>query len=76
MTSRVDRARHAHTLDGRRAGLGRRGELQRRASRSAGVLCWDEARILHGAKVAQALGLPAGTPNDQRCRDKHRTRRP
>jgi len=41
----------------------------------AGVLAWDEARILQGARVAQALGLPGGDPNAiMRCRDKHLTR--
>lgn len=40
-----------------------------------GVLCWDEARILPAAKVAQALGLPGGNPEMVlRCRDKHLTR--
>jgi biotin carboxylase len=41
----------------------------------AGVLSWDEARILQSAKVAAALGLPGGDPDMVlRCRDKHRTR--
>lgn len=41
----------------------------------AGVLCWDEARILQSAKVAAALGLPGGDPDMvMRCRDKHLTR--
>ena len=41
----------------------------------AGVLSWDEARILQSAKVAQALGLPGGDPDMvMRCRDKHLTR--
>ncbi|MEO6703743.1 MAG: ATP-grasp domain-containing protein [Jatrophihabitantaceae bacterium] len=40
-----------------------------------GVLCWDEARILPAAKVAEALGLPGGDPQAVlRCRDKHLTR--
>src|SRR5262249_23655739 len=40
-----------------------------------GVLTWDEARILQGAKVAAALGLPGGDPEMvMRCRDKHLTR--
>jgi biotin carboxylase len=40
-----------------------------------GVLCWDEARILQTAHVAQALGLPGGDPAMiGRCRDKHLTR--
>lgn len=38
----------------------------------AGVLTWDEARVLQAAKVAQALGLPGGDPDAvMRCRDKH-----
>ncbi|HEV7804819.1 MAG TPA: ATP-grasp domain-containing protein [Solirubrobacteraceae bacterium] len=41
----------------------------------AGVLCWDEARILQTAHVAAALGLPGGDPAAiERCRDKHLTR--
>jgi biotin carboxylase len=41
----------------------------------AGVLSWDEARILQSAKVAAALGLPGGDPAMvMRCRDKHQTR--
>ncbi|MDX6678629.1 MAG: hypothetical protein QOE31_2681 [Solirubrobacteraceae bacterium] len=41
----------------------------------AGVLCWDEARILQTAHVAAALGLPGGdVAAVQRCRDKHLTR--
>ena len=40
-----------------------------------GVLCWDEARILQTAHVAEALGLPGGDPAMiSRCRDKHLTR--
>lgn len=40
-----------------------------------GVLCWDEARILPAAEVAQALGLPGGNAEMVlRCRDKHLTR--
>ncbi|MGI8665032.1 MAG: ATP-grasp domain-containing protein [Jatrophihabitans sp.] len=40
-----------------------------------GVLCWDEARILPAARVAEALGLPGGNPEAVlRCRDKHLTR--
>jgi hypothetical protein len=40
-----------------------------------GVLTWDEARILQGAKVAASLGLPGGDPEVvMRCRDKHLTR--
>lgn len=41
----------------------------------AGVLSWDEARILQSAKVAQSLGLPGGDPDMVlRCRDKYLTR--
>jgi ATP-grasp domain len=41
----------------------------------AGVLCWDEPRILASAHVAEALGLPGGDPGMVlRCRDKHLTR--
>jgi biotin carboxylase len=41
----------------------------------AGVLSWDEARVLQAAKVAQALGLPGGDPDMVlRCRDKYLTR--
>ena len=41
----------------------------------SGVLCWDEARILPAAQVAEALGLPGGDPAMiLRCRDKHLTR--
>jgi biotin carboxylase len=44
-------------------------------NRVAGVLSWDEARILQSAKVAAALGLPGGDPDMvMRCRDKHQTR--
>ncbi|MEU4197577.1 ATP-grasp domain-containing protein [Kribbella sp. NPDC026611] len=40
-----------------------------------GVLCWDEARILPAAAVAEALGLPGGdVAMINRCRDKHLTR--
>jgi hypothetical protein len=40
-----------------------------------GVLCWDEARILQTAHVAEALGLPgSGVDAVGRCRDKHLTR--
>lgn len=40
-----------------------------------GVICWDEIRIVHAARVAEALGLPAGPPAAiARCRDKHETR--
>jgi ATP-grasp domain len=41
----------------------------------AGVLSWDEARVLQTAKVAAALGLPGGDPDMvMRCRDKQLTR--
>lgn len=41
----------------------------------AGVLCWDEARIIAASQVAEALGLPGGDPAMVlRCRDKHQTR--
>lgn len=41
----------------------------------AGVLTWDEARVLQAAKVARALQLPGGDPDMVlRCRDKHLTR--
>lgn len=41
-----------------------------------GVLCWDEARILQTAHVAEALGLPGGdVAMVNRCRDKHLTRK-
>jgi biotin carboxylase len=40
-----------------------------------GVLCWDEARILASAHIAEALGLPGGDVEMiNRCRDKHLTR--
>jgi biotin carboxylase len=38
----------------------------------AGVISWDEARILPAARVAAELGLPGGDPDViERCRDKH-----
>lgn len=41
----------------------------------AGVLAWDEARVLQAAKIAAALGLPGGDPEAaMRCRDKHQAR--
>jgi biotin carboxylase len=41
----------------------------------AGVLSWDEARILQSATVAAELGLPGGDPDMVlRCRDKYLTR--
>ncbi len=57
-------------------------ELLVAAARSAaaetridGVLCWDEARILQTAAVAEALGLPGGDVHAVgRCRDKWLTR--
>jgi biotin carboxylase len=40
-----------------------------------GVLCWDEARILQAAGVAEELGLPGcDLAAVGRCRDKHLTR--
>ncbi|GAA1610021.1 ATP-grasp domain-containing protein [Kribbella sancticallisti] len=40
-----------------------------------GVLCWDEARILQTAHIAEALNLPGGdVAMINRCRDKHLTR--
>jgi biotin carboxylase len=44
-------------------------------TRIDGVYCYDEARILVAARVAQLLGLPGGDPNAiYRCRDKRATR--
>lgn len=41
----------------------------------AGVLAWDEARVLQTAKIATELGLPGVTAEAaMRCRDKHLTR--
>lgn len=41
----------------------------------AGVLTWDEARVLQTAEVAADLGLPGGDPQAaMRTRDKHLTR--
>jgi biotin carboxylase len=41
----------------------------------AGVLAWDEARVLQAAKIATALGLPGMTEQTaMACRDKHLTR--
>ncbi len=40
----------------------------------AGVLCWDEARIVHATELAAALGLPGEPGAVARCRDKHLTR--
>lgn len=40
----------------------------------AGVLCWDEARILQATQVAAALGLAGDPAAIGRCRDKHSTR--
>lgn len=40
-----------------------------------GVICWDEIRIVHAARLADALGLPSGPPQAIACcRDKHQTR--
>lgn len=40
-----------------------------------GVLCWDEARIIATARIAEALGLPGGDPDVvMACRDKHLSR--
>lgn len=50
-------------------------ELGAAGDRIAGVLCWDEARILPAAAVVAALGLPGAGPDViGRCRDKHLTR--
>jgi biotin carboxylase len=52
-----------------------RAVAQSDAGPVAGVLTWDEARVLQAAKVAAALGLPGGDPDMVlRCRDKHLTR--
>jgi biotin carboxylase len=41
----------------------------------AGVLCWDEIRMIPTAELIAALGLPGSVPDAiGRCRDKHRTR--
>jgi biotin carboxylase len=40
----------------------------------AGVMSWDEARILHAMEVASAIGLPGDPSATARCRDKHLTR--
>jgi len=40
-----------------------------------GVVCWNEAKMVQTARLAEALGLPGGDPEAVgRCRDKHRTR--
>ncbi|TSC34431.1 ATP-grasp domain-containing protein [Corallococcus sp. Z5C101001] len=40
-----------------------------------GVICWDEIRIVHAARLAETLGLPSGPSQAiSNCRDKHRTR--
>ncbi|MDI1446322.1 ATP-grasp domain-containing protein [Polyangium sp. 6x1] len=40
-----------------------------------GVICWDEIRLVHAARVAEALGLPGSAPAAVgRCRDKYQTR--
>ncbi|WP_159393947.1 ATP-grasp domain-containing protein [Streptomyces sp. NRRL F-5755] len=42
----------------------------------AGVVCWDEARILPATVLADTLGLPsAGTEAVRCCRDKYATRK-
>ena len=44
-------------------------------TRIDGVYCYDEARILVAARVAELLGLPGGEPDViYRCRDKRATR--
>jgi biotin carboxylase len=41
----------------------------------AGIVCWDEIKMVVTARVAEALGLPGGQPEAVgRCRDKHQTR--
>ncbi len=41
----------------------------------AGVLCWNEMRMIQAAELARALGLPGTTPEGIiRCRDKHLSR--
>ncbi|WP_431897557.1 hypothetical protein [Micromonospora haikouensis] len=41
----------------------------------AGILCYDEARLVASATVARALGLPTSDPEAfARCRDKAATR--
>lgn len=45
------------------------------ADRVAGIICYDESRIVATATVAEALGLPASPAEAiERCRDKHLTR--
>lgn len=45
------------------------------ADRVAGVICYDESRIVATAAVAEALGLPTSPVQAiERCRDKHLTR--
>lgn len=45
------------------------------ADRVAGIICYDESRIVATASVAQALGLPTSPAEAiERCRDKHLTR--
>lgn len=52
------------------------GRAVHRTDPIAGVVCWDETRILQAAALAGALGLPGGDVEViGRCRDKHRTRR-
>lgn len=46
-----------------------------RAERVAGVLSWDESKIVQTAWAARELGLPGGDPEAVlRCRDKYQTR--
>ncbi len=41
-----------------------------------GVLTWDDTRVVHAARLAEALGLPTSPPSAVlACRDKHLTRR-
>ena len=45
------------------------------ADQVAGIICYDESRIVATAAVAQALGLPTSPVEAvERCRDKHLTR--
>ena len=46
-----------------------------KALNPAGVLTWDDTRVVHAAALAEALGLPTSPPDAVlRCRDKHLTR--
>lgn len=40
----------------------------------SGIMTWDEARTVHTAEVAAALGLPGEPAASARCRDKELTR--